>query len=86
MGKASKDTRVTKRRVTMKSVTALPNGQTATQEATDYVLPEELDAYVADARTRWQVVEVSDTPDAGPGGYEGQTVTLDGTVRKAEKG
>lgn len=86
MGKASKDTRVTKRRVTMKSVTALPNGQTAAQEATDYVLPEELDAYVADARTRWQVVEVSDTPDAGPGGYEGQTVTLDGTVRKAEKG
>jgi hypothetical protein len=40
---------------------------------TDYVRPDHLDAYVADARKNWQSVEVSDEPDAGPGGYEGET-------------
>lgn len=64
---------VTKRKVTMRSVSLLPDGTTATMEATDYVRPDHLDAYVADAQTRWQQVEVSEEPDAGPGGYEGQT-------------
>ena len=64
---------ITKRRVTMRSVTAGPNGQTMSYEAVDYVRPDFLDAYVADARTRWQSVEVSDEPDAGPGGYHGAT-------------
>ena len=67
------DEQVTKRKVTMRSATLLPNGQTATMEATDYVRPDHLDAYLDDARTRWQFVEVSDEPDAGPGGYAGQT-------------
>lgn len=68
------DPRVTKRRVTMRSVTLSPDGQTLTHEAVDYVRPDHLDAYVADARTRWQSVIVSDEPDAGPAGYEGQTI------------
>ena len=42
-------------------------------EATDYVRPDILDAYVADARRRWEIVEVSDEPDAGPAGYDGPT-------------
>jgi hypothetical protein len=67
------DPRVDKRRVTMRSVTLTADGATATQEAVDYVRPDHLEAYVADARTRWQFVEVSEEPDAGPGGYEGQT-------------
>lgn len=70
---------ITKRRVTMRS--AFLTGRTddegrpevATAEATDYVLPEVLDAYVADAKTRWQTVEVSEEPDAGPAGYGGAT-------------
>jgi hypothetical protein len=42
-------------------------------EAVDYVRPDILDAYLADARTKWQSVEVSEDPDAGPAGYEGAT-------------
>ncbi|NNC10707.1 hypothetical protein HII28_02240 [Planctomonas sp. JC2975] len=64
---------ITKRRVTMRSVVALPDGGTAEHKAIDYVRPDFLDAYVADARTRWQSVEVSDEPDAGPAGYHGAT-------------
>lgn len=74
-----KDPRVTKRRVTMRSVSLAPNGETVTTEKVDYV-PDDvrgganvLDAYVAKARELWQFVEVSDEPDAGPGGYHGQT-------------
>ncbi len=66
------DPRITKRRVTMRSIQLTPTGPVE-HKAVDYVRPDHLDAYVADARTRWQVVEVSDEPDAGPGGYEGQT-------------
>jgi hypothetical protein len=47
---------ITKRRVTMRD----QNGG----EAVDYVRPDFLDAYVADAKTRWETVEVSDEPDA----------------------
>lgn len=64
---------ITKRRVTMTDVTALPDGGVATHQAIDYVRPDFLDAYLADARAKWQVVEVSDDPDAGPGGYHGAT-------------
>lgn len=39
----------------------------------DYVRPDHLDAYVADARTKWQFVDVSAEPDAGPLGYHGPT-------------
>ncbi len=60
------DPRVTKRRVTMTSFKER-------RIAVDYVRPDHLDAYVADARTRWDVVDVSSEPDAGPGGYEGAT-------------
>ncbi len=74
------DPRVTKRRVTMTTVVATggldDQGRpvVAMHQAVDYVRPDFLDAYVADARTRWQTVEVSDEPDAGPAGYHGQTV------------
>lgn len=57
--------------VTMRSIFALPNGETETHEATDHVATADLDAYVADARTRWQAVSVSDEPDHGPGGVDG---------------
>lgn len=87
----SKDSRVTKRRVTMRSGFLSKDG-VVTHEATDFVNPEFLDAYVADAQAKWQVVEVSDEPDAGPGGYEGTTavpahlpVPNAGTVFPADK-
>lgn len=68
------DERVDKRRVTMTSVVAGPNeGEVFTHQAVDYVRPDHLDAYVENARRNWQRVEVSDEPDAGPGGYDGQT-------------
>lgn len=73
-----KDPRVTKRRVTMTNVSALPNGQMAKTVKVDYVRPDFLDAYVAKAKTLWQSVEVSDEPDAGPSGYHGQTHVPDG--------
>lgn len=73
MARTKPDERVTKRRVTMTSISALPDGDVATHRAVDYVRPDFLDAYVAAARENWQTVEVSDEPDAGPGGYHGQT-------------
>lgn len=78
------DPRVDKRRVTMRSAEVVPgirdkdgNPLMKITEAVDYVRPDILDAYVADARTRWQSVEVSEEPDAGPGGYHGQTAVSD---------
>lgn len=71
---AKKDPRVTKRRVTMRSAFLnSATGEVETVKAVDFVRPDFLDAYVADARSRWQRVEVSDEPDAGPGGYDGET-------------
>lgn len=64
---------ITKKRVTMKSVSLLPNGGVDERVAVDYVREDFLDAYVADAQTRWQFVQVSDEYDAGPAGYHGQT-------------
>lgn len=96
---AKPDPRITKRRVTMTSVIATGgvredgSPEVAQHQAVDYVRPDFLEAYVADARTRWQSVVVSDEPDAGPGGYEGQTVIPDrlnhpdaGTVYEAIEG
>lgn len=96
MAKPKTDPRVTKRRVTMRKFVLRPPAEPGgdptvqTHEAVDYVNPEILEAYVADARTRWDDVAVSDVPDAGPGGYHGQTAIshrLDhpeaGTVRPA---
>ena len=51
----------------------MSDGSTAVREAVDYVRPDFLDAYVADARLHWQAVEVSEEPDAGPLGYDGPT-------------
>lgn len=67
---------VTKRRVTMTRYSVIVLNDTPTpvkEEAVDYVRPDHLEAYVAAARNAWQTVEVSDDPDAGPGGYHGQT-------------
>lgn len=78
-----KDPRITKRRVTMTKVVAVarPDGSILTQtlQGVDYVRPDLLDAYVADASRRWQVVQVSDEPDAGPAGYDGATYVPFGT-------
>jgi hypothetical protein len=70
---------VTKRKVTMRTANVVgynDEGEpiVTSSGAVDYVRPDFLEEYVADARTRWQDVTVSDEPDAGPGGYEGQTV------------
>lgn len=98
MSKAAQtDERITKRRVTMRNAFAKfdDDGQPYTEvhEAVDYVNPEFLDAYVADAKLRWAHVQVSDEPDAGPGGYDGQTAIpagIDhpeaGTIRPATEG
>lgn len=69
---------ITKRRVTMTrySVTVGEGGEPITlkEEAVDYVRQDHVDAYAADARTKWAHVEVSADYDAGPGGYHGETV------------
>lgn len=59
------DPEITKYRVTMSN----PDGFACT----DYVREDFLDAYVEDAKTRWETVEVSEEPDAGPAGYYGPT-------------
>ena len=72
------DETITKRKVTMRSIVAVepsperPDG-ILTIEASDFVRPDFLDAYLADARLRWQSVTVSDEPDAGPAGFHGET-------------
>lgn len=81
------DPRVDKRRVTMTSwfVNGVDDeGQPVVvkQEAVDYVRPDFLDAYVADATAfnpltggpKWQSVAVTLEPDAGPAGYDGPTM------------
>jgi hypothetical protein len=74
------DRRVTKRRVTMRSSFAdQATGDAITVTSTDYVdaaRPGLLEAYVSDARRRWQYVGVSDEPDAG---YDGATSIPFGT-------
>lgn len=71
------DPRVTKRRVTMTRSRVLRRDEdgvlTATEEAVDYVRPDFLDAYLAKRSADWDLIEVSEEPDAGPAGYEGAT-------------
>lgn len=63
---------IDRRKVTMTSVAARPdNSGYDVHQATDYVAIEHLDTYVADAKTRWQAVTVSDEVDHGPGGTDG---------------
>jgi hypothetical protein len=75
---------VDKRRVTMTDYIVLPPEvpggppRMLQRQAVDYVRPDFLDAYVADARTRWQDVVVSEEPDAGPAGYHGPTHVPEG--------
>lgn len=64
---------VTKHRVDMYQVMLDAKNDPVLVKATDYPTPDMLDAYVADARTKYPRVEVSEEPDAGPGGYHGQT-------------
>lgn len=69
---------VEKRHVTMVNVTATgldAEGNVVLQrhEAHDYVPLDLLDAYVADAKTRWQAVSVEDGHNPGPGGDDGVT-------------
>jgi hypothetical protein len=75
---------VTKRRVTLTNwlVTGVDehgNPVVMKNEQVDYV-PDDvrdgvnvLEAYLAAVHPNWQSVVVSDEPDAGPGGYHGQT-------------
>lgn len=75
---AKTDPRVTKRRVDLSGPRPF-RGVDGKWEiphdsaVADYVRPDILAAYVADSRLRWEHVTVSDEPDAGPGGYHGQT-------------
>lgn len=85
---------ITKRRVTLVSIAArglYPADHERAGEpilerhqVVDYVKPEDLDAYIADARTRWQSVDVSDEPDAGPLGYHGPSAVLDFSTPEGE--
>jgi hypothetical protein len=69
--------KVRKYKVTMRSLVALSDGATAEATATDYVPEEILDAYVEDARTRWQSVDVDKSKhDPGPAGDTGKTARL----------
>lgn len=69
------DDRITKKRVTMRSIVASDTSPTGFVEhlATDFVRPDFLDEYVSDAKLRWQSVNISEEPDAGDGGYDGVT-------------
>lgn len=62
----------------MSSVSLGTDGELLTHGAVDYVRSDFLDAYVTDAKARWQHVEVSDEPDAGPAGYGGATYIPNG--------
>jgi hypothetical protein len=46
----------------------------ANHQAVDYVPASILEAYVKDARQKWSSVVISDEPDYGPGGPDGETV------------
>lgn len=61
-----------KRKVTMRSVALGPENTLMEMIAEDYIREDFLDAYVADARGRWQSVEVGGIDD-GPGGEESPT-------------
>lgn len=62
-----------KYRVTMRSASLAADGSLIERERVDYVPQSLLPVYVEDARPRWQSVVVSDEPDYGPGGEDGDT-------------
>lgn len=63
---------VVRYKVTMVSNYSGVNGETQTHRGEDYVAQTDLDAYIADAKSRgWQEITVSDKPDHGPGGPNG---------------
>lgn len=99
------DPRVTKRRVTMRNTAVVgydhEHGDTPILQdylMRDFVTPDFLAEYIADAKTRWALVTsyeeaIASPPDAGPGGYDGPTTvgaTLEhphaGTFRPATPG
>lgn len=61
-----------RRKVTMTSVNLSETGVLLTHQATDYVELDDVERYVADARTRWQSVTVGDDLDNGPAGDNGE--------------
>lgn len=67
---------IEKRHVTMTNAVATATG-VEVHTADDYVPVDVLDAYIVDAKLRWQLVNVeSDEHDAGPGGDAGSTADL----------
>ena len=70
---------ITKRKVVMHGFWVNPTtGEAEPIEANDYVRPDHLLGYIEDAKTRWPFVTsyedaMASEPDAGPGGYHGQT-------------
>jgi hypothetical protein len=60
----------------MRNVTLLADGEVGTLEVTDYVPVDVVEAYAADARTRWQYVGVGEEHDPGPAGDDGETNEL----------
>lgn len=66
----SPETAVEKRKVVMTNAIAVSADVVHTHVATDYVPVDQLDEYVADAKTRWQLVEVGTEPDSGPAPVE----------------
>lgn len=83
--KTAPEERIEKRKVVMKSAVLQADGTIANLEAADFVPTDILDDYVADARERWQVVEIPepDKHDSGPGGDKGETKRP--TFKKKEK-
>lgn len=59
--------------VTMRSVSLAADGSVIERKRVDYVPLSILDAYVADVRPNYQSVVVSEGPDYGPGGEDGDT-------------
>lgn len=66
---------IEKRRVVMESAQLLGDGTIQRHGVVDFVPVDILDAYVADAQTRWQAVTVPepDMHDPGPAGDVGDT-------------
>lgn len=76
------DPRITKKRVTMTSAVILPPGEdgqirSGQVQAIDYVREDILDAYVDNAKSSWDLVQVSEEYDAGPLGFDGPTYIPD---------
>jgi hypothetical protein len=66
-----------KYRVEMRSVTLAADGALIRRERFDYVPQSILAGYVEHARTLWQSVVMSEEPDFGPAGIDGDTVIPD---------